>query len=182
VLFARADSVYKLIAGCDVWDLERDALRWPGGCACIAHPPCRAWGKLKYFARPRCGERWLAVWSVLQVRRWGGVMEHPYSSSIWQRMQCLPPGQRDQWGGICVSAPQQWWGHRCRKDTIFYICNLAGSLPEIPYVLGEAARTISGRSRGKGAPGVGHAEREQTPALLAKWLVAVAQQCSPRTG
>jgi hypothetical protein len=31
VLFARADSVYKALDGCDVWDIERDARRWPGG-------------------------------------------------------------------------------------------------------------------------------------------------------
>jgi len=29
VLFARSDSVYKTIPGCDVWDAERDARRWP---------------------------------------------------------------------------------------------------------------------------------------------------------
>jgi hypothetical protein len=44
VLFARADSIYKTLAGCDVWDEARDALKWPGGAPIIAHPPCRAWG------------------------------------------------------------------------------------------------------------------------------------------
>lgn len=31
VLFARADSVYKELSGTDVWDIRRDATRWPGG-------------------------------------------------------------------------------------------------------------------------------------------------------
>lgn len=38
VLFARHDSVYKTLPGCDVWDKERNALNWPGGCAGIFHP------------------------------------------------------------------------------------------------------------------------------------------------
>lgn len=49
VLFARADSHYKAIDGCDVWDIERDARKWPGGAPVVAHPPCRAWGKASYF-------------------------------------------------------------------------------------------------------------------------------------
>ncbi len=36
VLFARADSHYKALPGSDVWDAERDALRWPGGCPVVA--------------------------------------------------------------------------------------------------------------------------------------------------
>jgi len=30
ILFARRDSIYRTIAGCDVWDIDRDARRWPG--------------------------------------------------------------------------------------------------------------------------------------------------------
>ena len=42
VLFARADSIYKTLPGCDVYDIKRDARTWPGGCPVVAHPPCRA--------------------------------------------------------------------------------------------------------------------------------------------
>jgi len=83
VLFARADSNYKLIPGCDVWDRERDARNWPGGAPVIAHPPCRAWGRLRQFAKPRDGEKELAPLAVAHVRHWGGVLEHPASSSLW---------------------------------------------------------------------------------------------------
>jgi len=51
VLFARADSIYKQL-DCDVWDQERDALRWPGGASIVAHPPCRSWGRLRKLAKP----------------------------------------------------------------------------------------------------------------------------------
>lgn len=43
VLFARADSIYKGLPGVDVYDADRDARTFPGGCPVVAHPPCRAW-------------------------------------------------------------------------------------------------------------------------------------------
>lgn len=41
----------------DCWDMERDALNWPGGNSVIAHPPCRAWGQLSHMENPRPGEK-----------------------------------------------------------------------------------------------------------------------------
>lgn len=83
VLFARADSAYKTLPGCDVYDIERDARTWRGGCPAVAHPPCRAWGQFHFFAKPRPDEKELALWAVEQVRRWGGVLEHPAQSAMW---------------------------------------------------------------------------------------------------
>ena len=53
VLFVRSDSVYKQMADVDCYDIDRDARTWPGGCPVVAHPPCRAWGLLRQFAKPR---------------------------------------------------------------------------------------------------------------------------------
>src|SRR5208283_3687563 len=92
VLFARADSIYKTLPGCDVWDAERDALNWHGGCPLIAHPTCRAWGRLRHFAHPREGERELALWAVKMVQRWGGVLEHPVASQLWPSANLPKPG------------------------------------------------------------------------------------------
>lgn len=39
VLFARSNSVYKSMPGCDVFDLERDARTYSGNSPVIAHPP-----------------------------------------------------------------------------------------------------------------------------------------------
>ena len=80
VLFARTDSNYKNIQGCDVWDEERNVLMWKGGLPVIAHPPCRAWGAFAMFAKPVDGEKELALFAVEKIRQFGGVLEHPKAS------------------------------------------------------------------------------------------------------
>lgn len=71
VLFARADSIYKTLPGCDVYDIDRDARTFPGGMPVVAHPPCRMWGKLRQFAKGRPDEKDLARFAVAMVRQWG---------------------------------------------------------------------------------------------------------------
>lgn len=177
VLFARADSVYKTFPDCDVWDIERDALNWPGGNPIIAHPPCRAWGKLRHFARPRAGEKELAIWAVEQIRVWGGILEHPASSLLWSEMNLPLPGQRDQFGGFSVWISQWWFGHRADKPTLLYIVGIEpADLPPIPFKLGEATHVIQSRKRKNHRPHVTKAEREHTPLQLAEWLKASAEK------
>ena len=75
VLYARPNSIYKRLEAADVWDMERDARCWPGGAPVVAHPPCRAWGRLRHFAKPRPDEKGLALHAVAAVREHGGVLE-----------------------------------------------------------------------------------------------------------
>ena len=179
VLFARRDSVYKSLTGVDVWDADRDALKWPGGTPIVAHPPCRAWGRLRHFARPRPGERELALWAVCMVRVWGGVIEHPASSLLWPTAALPEPGQRDGWGGWTLAAPQMWWGHRAEKATRFYVVGCEPKdMPPVPLVMGEATHVIQSRKRHDYRPHVAKAEREHTPLALATWLVELARICS----
>ena len=143
VLFARTDSIYKAL-GCDVWDLERNALLWPGGNPVIAHPPCRSWGTLRKLAKPRPGEKALAAWAVYQVREFGGVLEHPANSRLWPELNLPRPGEVDEYEGWTYIAPQWWWGHRAEKLTRFYIVGTR-NLPEVPYRIGEAERVVTNR-------------------------------------
>jgi hypothetical protein len=189
VLFARADSHYKALPGVDVWDADRDARLFPGGARVVAHPPCRAWGRLRKLANPRHDEPALAPWAVAQVRRFGGVLEHPAGSTLWQFAGLPCPGQRDEFGGWTLPIVQSWWGHRAEKPTWLYIvgCPPAAVL-RIPLMLGEASHIVGspGRRRDgsrlhKGDPGwrpeVSKAEREHTPPALAAWLVELASRC-----
>lgn len=190
VLFARSDSVYKTMPGCDVWDIDRDARTWQGGAPVVAHPPCRAWGKLSYFAKPRHDEKDLAVFAVASVRQFGGVLEHPKDSKLWPTVGLPLPGQVDAWGGWTLPISQHWWGHRAEKFTWLYIVGCSPyAAPVIPLHLGDATHVIAqsrvrrkdGTRLRKGMAGwrpeVGKGEREHTPPQLAEWLVELARRC-----
>lgn len=181
-LFVRADSVYKTMPGVDCWDIERDARRWPGGCPVVAHPPCRAWGGLRHHAKPREDERELGPWAVDQVRRWGGVLEHPARSTLWLYCALPATGHCDEFGGRTLPIVQSWWGHRAEKATWLYIVGRRrGDHPPMPLDLGRPPCVIAQRTgKRKGMPGwrpeVTLAEREHTPPELAAWLVDLARR------
>lgn len=181
VLFARSDSVYKTLPQLDVYDAERDARTWPGGCPAVAHPPCRGWGRLRHFAKPRHDEKDLALFAVDAVRAYGGVLEHPEASSLWAAAGLPRPGARDEFGGFTFPCSQKWWGHRSEKKTWLYIVGIhPGALPAFPIALHEATHTVglySGRNRATCRPEIGKAEREHTPPDLARWLVDLASRC-----
>ncbi|WP_367068612.1 hypothetical protein [Oryzisolibacter sp. LB2S] len=162
-LFVRSDSHYKKM-GCDCYDFERNALTWPGGVPSVAHPPCRAWGQLSQFAKPRDGEKELAPWAVEQVRRFGGVVEHPYASRLWAVMGCGGFGLRDRWGGVLIPVMQSWWGHRAPKKTALYI---VGPVPALPDPVGVATGRVEL---------MGKREREMTPFEFARFLVDIARE------
>lgn len=180
VLCARRDSIYKVM-GCDVWDIDRDARRWPGGAPVIAHPPCRAWGELAHMANPRPGEKDLAPWCVEQVRRWGGVLEHPIGSKLWPTVGLPEPGQVDAAGGWTLEIRQYDFGHRAEKLTRLYICGVApAECPSVPHRDGRPTHVIStGHGLRLGHPNfrsrVPDWEREHTPIALASWLIRVAR-------
>jgi len=181
-LFVRRDSVYKTFDGVDCWDIDRDALNFPGGMPVVAHPPCRAWGKLRGLAKPRPGERELAFFAIEMVRRFGGVLEHPRSSLLfptWLPYPCIV----DQYGGYSICVDQFWWGHKAKKNTLLYVVGcVQNDLPDIPFSLDCVMYTIGKpkyrRSVDYGVrKEVSKAEREHTPVRLAEWLVEVARRC-----
>jgi hypothetical protein len=176
VLFARSDSIYKAMAGLDVWDAERDALKWPGGTSCVTHAPCRAWSQLRHFAKPRPGEKELSIWAIGQVRKWGGVFEHPAKSALWPTMNLPEPGQTDEYGGWTFQAPQMWWGHWCEKPTRLYVVGCSPKeMPEIPIRMGEATHVQTYSHKCRRRPQLPYHMREKTPPAFAEFLVAIAR-------
>lgn len=180
VLFARADSIYKTMPGCDVYDIERDARNHVGGRPVVAHPPCRQWGKLRQFAHGDADEKALAIWATIVVRTCGGVLEHPAESALWPHLGLPWPGRApDNFGGWTAEIRQCDWGHKAEKLTWLYIVGChPDNLPPLP-ARGEPTGVIKPQ---RGVPRtlkiVTKAEREHTPPALAAWLVELARRCA----
>jgi hypothetical protein len=165
VLFARADSGYKELPGVDVYDMERDARTFDGPAPVVAHPPCRGWGRLRQFAKPRADERNLARLAVALVREFGGVLEHPEESTLWGAQRLPEPGQgADQYGGWTLGIQQHDFGHRAEKATWLYIVGCAPKdIPDLPLPLTKATHCIRPTKSYPRLPSVTKAEREHTP-------------------
>lgn len=177
VLFAREDSVYKGFPGCDVYDARRDARTYDGPWPVIAHPPCRAWGRLAHPAKPESHEKALALHAVDVVRQCGGVLEHPSGSRLWDAAGLPMPSRaiapvRDVWGGWTLAISQRWFDHEAEKRSWLYVVGVEPSdLPEWPISMHAA------RSR---VQSMGRKARMATPEPLARWLVDLASRvCWP---
>jgi len=172
-LFCRSDSSY-LDLLFDVWDAARDARCYAGPWPVVAHPPCRAWGALRHFAKPRDDERELAAFAVAAVRVWGGVLEHPQGSSLWPVAGLPRPGEAaDEFGGFTVLVDQGWFGHFAPKPSWLYVVGMPRHhFPPMPV---DDLRRRTGRTLDM-LP----ADRERTPWLFAQFLVGVAARCVTR--
>ena len=192
VLYADPRGPYPSIEGVDVWDEERDARFYEGPHPVVAHPPCGPWGHMLRFCGPRLlAQKPLATLAIAQVRRWGGVLEHPVGSGLWRAPVNLPrPTTADQLdlvqvvdehGGFSVRLNQVAWGHACLKPTLLYCVG-------VPY-----RKVVRGLRRG-GSPTHAVAKstsraanpcdrllaasaeiRRRTPLDFAGWLVDLAR-------
>lgn len=175
-LFVRGDSIYKSLLT-DCYDIDRDARNFSSDNVVITHPPCRGWGRMRHFAtNVRPGELQLAIDAVAIVRRNGGVLEHPIGSSLWRFLN-LPLSGFDEYGGFTRSIDQYWFGHKCRKTTLIYICGCAPfQVPRVSLCFGEPVfiACFSKRNRNK-KKRVSVADRERTPVDFANWLISLAQ-------
>lgn len=169
-LYVRGDSVYKSL-GVDCWDVSRDARLYSGPGPVVAHPPCRAWGGLRHLAKPRKDERALGLRAIWQVRKFGGVLEHPARSLLFMAAGGLRPGQaRDAFGGWVMPVSQQDFGHVAPKKTWLYVVGLPpAQLPSFGMRLGVAPGRIANMSK---------AGRERTPEPFARWLIDIAARCA----
>lgn len=191
VLFARRDSIYKTISGCDVWDEDRDARKWPGGTPIVAHPPCGHWGRLRMLCTKPDEQKSLGLAAVKFVRRWGGVLEHPAGSTLWAHMSLPKPSSgSDKYGAWTLSAPQWWWGHPAFKATWLYIVGVRkADIPEVPLKIGQPLYTVSTASHSRatmhlrGLIGeMKKSERDITPPAFALWLVELARRVNLPVG
>jgi hypothetical protein len=177
VLFADRDSIYKTLPGVEVYDIDRDARTFPGGMPVVAHPPCRTWGCLAHFAKAPPEEHDFATWAIEQVRRNGGVVEHPGTSRFWKLRTVPKLGEQDSFGGFVLPVFQWWFGHRAEKATRLLICGVkAKELPPVPFRIGEPEFTLQRRWPASKGRRVSERERSATPPAFAEWLIELARR------
>lgn len=182
---------YPKLPGVDCWDAARDARLYDGLHPVVAHPPCGPWGRLAFCSRETtadCGPR-----AVAQVRAYGGVLEHPAHSRLWQACGLPKPGERpDCYGGCTIEVAQVEWGHVARKRTWLYLVGLSwNALEASPFPGREPTHWCSGFRTTKGAPPAAYRrtgsavpagvkvasaqQRRRTPPLFAEYLVRLAR-------
>lgn len=217
----------------DCWDASRDARLYDGPHPVVAHPPCKHWGRLRHLANVRCDycqlsfpERrlrpdgscrhcgrsgWIssdkncAPRAVEQVRRWGGVLEHPAGSKLWGACGlsdvAWSPGfpdwldtadrpLEDELGGYTIEVDQVEWGHVARKRTWLYLVGVPREALEAPPFPGRepthrCGSTTIGREDGSryrppsNLKSASAEQRRRTPPLFAEYLIRLARsvQC-----
>lgn len=150
------------------WDEKRDARLYAGPESVVAHPPCGPWGALRHLYRGN--EHDCAPRAVAQVHAYGGVLEHPRGSKLWEAAGLPKPGEWSDYNGFTVEVDQCAWGHVARKRTWLYIVGLSRA-----EVLSEV-RT-GGTPVPEGIKVRSAQQRRRTPPAFAEWLVSLAARC-----
>jgi hypothetical protein len=200
-LYVEKGGCYFGLPGVDAWDEARDARQYVGPYPIVAHPPCQRWGKL-WAGAPlfikRTGIRKIKgddggcfKAALASVRRWGGVIEHPWGSHAWAHFGLNRPARSGGWiaadfhGGWTCCVEQGRYGHYARKPTLLlaYGCDL----PELDWGIGAsrldpAVIERMGLARAKrlgevGAKGGGtdSTPRIGTPAPFRELLISMAR-------
>ncbi len=170
----------------EVYDEARDARNYWGPLPVVAHPPCGPWGRLRHLSTKQ--DPLAGLVAVTAVRLYGGVLEHPAHSKLWEARNLPRPGDSpDAWGGYTLEVCQVDWGHVARKRTWLYVVGCPRrALPRRPAPR-EPTHWISGGRGRKGKKskttpvpkGIKICSAQQcrrTPPEFAKWLIGIAER------
>lgn len=151
-LYVAANGSYIGLDGVDPWDENRDARLYAGPWPVVAHPPCQRWGKLWAGAplvikrtgiRKVKGDDGGCFKAALEaVRRFGGVLEHPWGSHAWPHFALKVPPRTGGWypaddfGGWTCCVEQGRYGHYARKPTLLY--SIFCERPELDWGVWES--------------------------------------------
>lgn len=136
-LYVETGGAYYGLPDVDPWDEARDARAYAGPHPVVAHPPCQRWGKM-WFGQPltvkRTGVRKVKgddggcfAAALDAVRRFGGVLEHPWGSHAWPHFGLNTPLREGGWvnadfhGGWTCCVEQGRYGHYARKPTMLLV-------------------------------------------------------------
>mgnify|MGYP000633934250 FL=1 len=146
-LYVQTGGCYFNLEGVKPFDDKEDARMYMGPHPIIAHPPCQRWGKM-WKGQPgnikrghveRLGDDQGCFKSALfDVRRFGGVLEHPEHSNAWRLFGLTKPPRQGGWvkaddhGGWTCRVEQGQYGHYCPKPTWLYAVGV-DPLPDLRW-------------------------------------------------
>lgn len=189
----------------DAWGKTRDARLYHGDKPCVCHSPCERWGRFANGGPTAkavfvLGDDGGCFQSALDnVRRVGGVLEHPQGSHAWGWFGLpYPPktgwSPRDPWGGRSTYIDQGAYGHPAKKPTWLYA--ILPTFPDLrwervwgrPRIGGDgfhsklerakAKARVGPKTKDKGFhPNVPDEWRWRTPDALKDELYAMAASC-----
>lgn len=150
-LYVETNGAYYGLPGVDPWDETRDARKYDGPHPVVAHPPCQRWGKLwagqplyiknTGIRKTKGDDAGCFAAALASVRKWGGVIEHPWGSHAWAHFGLNKPARAGGWimadffGGWTCCVEQGRYGHYARKPTLIYAFGV--DVPELDWGIGE---------------------------------------------
>jgi len=182
-LYVETGGIYFDLPGVDPWDESRDARNYAGPHPVVAHPPCNRWAMpLAKVNETRYGHRvgddgGCFEHALGQVRKWGGVLEHPANTAAWRAFNLAKPSGRG-WqkcmdGGWVCHVAQSAYGHKARKYTWLYY---SGSPPaQLLWGDGNPTHNVSQMAYGNGVPTLSPKEARATPIAFRDALIDLAR-------
>ncbi len=189
-LFVQPRGCYIGLPGVDPWDAQRDARKYQGPYAVVAHPPCTRWCQLARVVEARYGyavgeDGGCFASALTSVRAWGGVLEHPALSIAWARFGLARP-RANGWimtpcGGWVCEVSQRAYGHRARKLTWLYYVGDRAPAP-LDWSRPEPIATVSymNNNGGRDVPRIDKREASATPPAFRSALIALAENAMLR--
>lgn len=106
----------------------------------------------------------------------GGILEHPRSSTLWTSGNFSLSGGVDSYGGFLRSVDLSWFGFPARKATMLYFVGIApSSLPSFPLPLAPPTHVVGGKSRVSRLEELPKSQRSITPAQMIDYFAQVYQ-------
>jgi len=192
-LFVDPHGVYPVLLGPPhCWDEARDARTYVGQGPVVAHPPCNLWVNLAAVNWKRYGRQRPAWYpggddggcfasALANVRRWGGVLEHPAGSHAWAHFGLPRPTERgwshdpERDGVWTCEVWQSTYGHLARKRTWLLYCGARAPF-DLLWAREPGTHQVGWFDRAK--PTLGKRKASATPRPFAEALIALARNAA----
>ncbi len=193
-LFVSRKGPYWGRSDIDAWDEKRDARLYDGPYPVVCHSPCSRWCRLAGLVEARWGYKrgddgGCFASALANVRRVGGVLEHPAYSDAWAAFDLPRPPTGGGWqagfcGGLSCYVEQFRYGHAAKKATWLYVYGV--NPPSLRWGLladNESTALVSWCGNhvksGEKRPRLGKAAANHSPFAFAELLVSIAASAKP---